>query len=69
MTRSATDVGTEFLEFFRQRGHEIVPGSPVVPYDDPALPFTNGGGDRLADVLLPTRTRGCGLRADTHLPI
>ncbi|HFC53016.1 MAG TPA: hypothetical protein ENJ43_01120, partial [Gammaproteobacteria bacterium] len=32
-----------FLEFFRARGHEIVPGSPLVPANDPTLLFTNAG--------------------------
>ena len=32
-----------FLEYFRQREHEVVPSSPLVPRNDPTLLFTNAG--------------------------
>ena len=37
------DVRSSFVEFFRARGHEIVPSSPLVPRNDPTLLFTNAG--------------------------
>ena len=37
------DIRSGFLEFFRDRGHEIVPSSPLVPRNDPTLLFTNAG--------------------------
>jgi alanyl-tRNA synthetase len=40
---SLADVRSRFLEFFRARGHEIVPSSPLVPRNDPTLLFTNAG--------------------------
>jgi alanyl-tRNA synthetase len=32
-----------FLDYFRDRGHEIVPSSPLVPANDSTLLFTNAG--------------------------
>ncbi len=66
MTRSATDVRNEFLKFFRRHGHEIVPGSPLVPYDDPTLLFTNAGMNQFKDVFLATGTRPYNRAADTQ---
>jgi len=41
---SATnDIRTAFLDYFRERGHEVVPSAPLVPIDDPTLLFTNAG--------------------------
>src|SRR5438477_9108517 len=38
-----SDIRASFVEFFRARGHEIVPSSPLVPRNDPTLLFTNAG--------------------------
>ncbi len=41
-----------FLEFFRERGHEVVASSPLVPGNDPTLLFTNAGMVQFKDVFL-----------------
>ncbi|MGD0190853.1 MAG: alanine--tRNA ligase [Rhizomicrobium sp.] len=41
--KSLTDIRSSFLEFFRDRGHELVASSPLVPRNDPSLLFTNAG--------------------------
>ena len=66
MTRTAAEIRNDFLEFFRQREHAVVPGSPVVPYDDPTLLFTNAGMNQFKDVFLGTGTRPYRRAADTQ---
>jgi alanyl-tRNA synthetase len=41
--KTLSDIRTGFLEFFRERGHAVVPSSPLVPRNDPTLLFTNAG--------------------------
>ncbi len=40
---TAAEIRRKFLEFFKARGHQEVPSSPLVPADDPTLLFTNAG--------------------------
>ena len=66
MTRSADEIRREFLEFFRSKGHAIVPSAPVVPHDDPTLLFTNAGMNQFKDVFLATGTRDYQRVANTQ---
>jgi alanyl-tRNA synthetase len=40
---TAAQIRRKFLDFFTARGHREVPGSSLVPADDPTLLFTNAG--------------------------
>ena len=41
-----------FLEYFRGKGHEIVPSAPMVIKNDPTLMFTNAGMNQFKDIFL-----------------
>ena len=49
---SSSELRAAFLEFFRARGHTVVPSSPLVPGNDPTLLFTNAGMVQFKDVFL-----------------
>jgi alanyl-tRNA synthetase len=54
---SAAEVRRAFLEFFRERGHRVVPSSSLVPGNDPTLLFTNAGMVQFKDVFLGKEQR------------
>src|SRR5262249_32423640 len=37
------EIGSRFLDYFAENGHQVVPSSPLVPRNDPTLMFTNAG--------------------------
>lgn len=55
-----------FLDFFREKGHTIVPSAPIVPQDDPTLLFINAGMNPFKDVFLGTGSRPYTRVADTQ---
>ncbi|KAK5936383.1 hypothetical protein CgunFtcFv8_027751 [Champsocephalus gunnari] len=51
---SSSQVRSTFLEFFRSRGHQLVPSAPVRPRGDPSLLFVNAGMNQFKPLLLGT---------------
>ncbi len=43
MSLSAREIRANFLRFFQERGHTVVPSAGLVPAGDPTLLFTNAG--------------------------
>ncbi|MFI5252831.1 MAG: alanine--tRNA ligase [Bacteroidota bacterium] len=63
---TSTEIRKQFLSFFEERGHKIVPSAPVIPYADPTLLFTNAGMNQFKDVFLGTGTRDYARAADSQ---
>ena len=63
---TSRQIRQQFLDFFKNKAHRIVHSSPVVPFDDPTLLFTNAGMNQFKDVFLGTGTREYKRAADTQ---
>ena len=40
---TASQLRSQWLDYFKQNDHVIIPGSNVIPEDDPSLLFVNAG--------------------------
>jgi len=63
---TSKEIRDQFLTFFKERGHRIVPSSSVIPYDDPTLLFTNAGMNQFKDVFLGKGSRDYKRAANTQ---
>ena len=55
---STNQIRSIFLEFFKEKGHEIVESGSLIPINDPSLLFTNSGMVPFKDMLLGVEKRG-----------
>ena len=51
------EIRTKFIDFFKERNHEVVASSPLIPRDDPSLLFTNAGMVQFKGLYLGTEKR------------
>ncbi len=63
---TSTQIRETFLEFFRSKGHTIVPSAPMVVKGDPTLMFTNAGMNQFKDVILGNAPVTSARVADTQ---
>lgn len=60
------DIRKQFLDFFQDRGHLIVPSAPIVLKDDPTLMFNNSGMAQFKEYFLGNGTPKSKRIADTQ---
>jgi alanyl-tRNA synthetase len=60
------EIRKQFLNFFKSKGHHIVPSAPIVVKNDPTLLFTNAGMNQFKDYFLGNRKVEYPRVADTQ---
>lgn len=63
---TSAEIRQTFLDFFRSKGHQIVPSAPIVVKNDPTLLFTNAGMNQFKDYFLGNRQPEYTRVADTQ---
>ncbi len=63
---TASDIRRQFLDFFKSKGHIIVPSAPIVVKNDPTLLFINSGMAPFKDAFLGNQPAPAPRVADTQ---
>lgn len=63
---TSNEIRQAFLDFFKEKGHVIVPSAPIVLKDDPTLMFTNAGMNQFKDLFLGNKKAEYTRIADTQ---
>src|SRR4028118_2410322 len=63
---TSAEIRQEFLQFFAEKKHQIVPSAPIVVKNDPTLLFTNAGMNQFKDYFLGNRKPENPRIADTQ---
>lgn len=65
-TMTSQEIRQKFLDYFKSKGHLIVPSAPIVLKDDPTLMFSNSGMTQFKDFFLGYKTPTAPRIADTQ---
>ena len=49
---NSREIRAKFLQFFEDKGHNVVASAPMVIKNDPTLMFTNAGMNQFKDLFL-----------------
>ncbi|MBL7748614.1 MAG: alanine--tRNA ligase, partial [Chitinophagaceae bacterium] len=63
---TSSEIRQAFLDFFKSKGHTVVPSAPIVVKNDPTLMFTNAGMNQFKDYFLGNKLPPYGRVADTQ---
>jgi len=63
---TSSEIRQAYLDFFKSKGHQIVPSAPIVVKNDPTLMFTNAGMNQFKDFFLGNQTPTYKRIADTQ---
>ncbi|QNR22913.1 alanine--tRNA ligase [Croceimicrobium hydrocarbonivorans] len=63
---TAKEIRQQFLDFFQNKGHEVVPSAPMVIKGDPTLMFTNAGMNQFKEAFLGNRQPSSSRITDTQ---
>jgi alanyl-tRNA synthetase len=63
---TSQEIRQQFLDYFKEKGHLIVPSAPIVLKDDPTLMFSNSGMTQFKDYFLGYKQPKASRIADTQ---
>ena len=63
---TSQNIRQQFLDYFKEKGHQIVPSAPIVLKDDPTLMFSNSGMTQFKDYFLGYKVPSNVRIADTQ---